>query len=77
MTLRSIRKNKKITESAMAHLVGMSRAGVLKVEKGHTTTTATLARFAEVLGITEREAFEAWQNSKLPEKKFTVSAITA
>jgi DNA-binding XRE family transcriptional regulator len=65
MTLKQMRQQRCLTEMQMAARLGMSRAGLRKVESGATTTTRTIQAYAAALGISAAAAFVAWEQSRL------------
>lgn len=64
MTLKELRRLRKLTETEMAERMGLSRPGVQKVERGAPTTTTTLMAYAQALGLDFVTIAGAWQKSQ-------------
>jgi transcriptional regulator with XRE-family HTH domain len=64
--LRRLRKRKRLTQDELSKLTGLNAVTISQVERGANTTTDTLSRIAEGLGVPLWEVFRPEQD-KSPE----------
>jgi transcriptional regulator with XRE-family HTH domain len=66
MTLKEIRRQRRLTESDLAARMGITRAGLCRIERGAPTTTNALQAYARALGLPFVSVAEAWEESGQP-----------